>query len=69
MYDVVLSEVTPEAGRPYHEAQLSIGGETFTADTKYGSWRVHVDGIVRELLPTVAADLQAEVGGPARKRR
>lgn len=70
MFDVLnLREATTEAGRTYHLAELAIDGKTYPVTDRWGSWEVDIDGRRRHLIPTVAADLQAEVGGPARKRR
>lgn len=70
MYDLLaLQERTSDSGRTYHEAQLQVGGQTYPVDTLHGSWRVHVEGTIRELLPPVAADLQAEVEGAQTVRR
>lgn len=67
MYDLTLSP-TKDGDKTFHAGQITVGGESYPVDDRFGSWRVHVNGEVRDLIPPVAADLQAEVA-PKRRAR
>lgn len=58
-----MKRVTPDSGRPYHQATVEHDGERVVFHNRHGSW-MHEDeatGRKRHALPEVASYLQEEL--------
>lgn len=62
-----LERVDPEGARPYYRARVHVNGQAGDVDSRFGSWQVSTPDGRREVLPAVAAQLQARL--PADERR
>jgi hypothetical protein len=58
-------------GRSWHEAELVLGGERLQVTSQHGSWTTVPDkaGRRRDVLPFVAARLQAKLPSAERRAR
>lgn len=62
-----LERVEPDGARPFYRARVHVGGQVGDVDSRFGSWHVVTEDGRRELLPAVAAQVQARL--PADERR